>query len=271
MAFFKQFPKVPYDLYRDGVKLNITDLYRSVSPLASTLDNAITYKFYEIKNGERPDIVSQRLYGTPDYYWTFFIVNDFLHDGLAAWPMSQEELLEYQNTEYNGWVINTRPEIIRDTNGIIIDTRNSLAGRFEVGEEVVGSISGTRGTVTKKIMDLNQLVIQNVTGPGFIGDPDNINNQSELIIGQTSTDSVSTWESFTYREAPHFYYRTDDPTRRLVDNGVFIQGGEPASDLSFMTNREYLFRLNEKRSNIKVVDPNYIEQFIDLYEEALNA
>ena len=80
MAFFSLFPKVGYDLRNDGVLQNIVNLYRSVRPLQNFVDDVSAYKFYTVKNGERPDIVSDRLYGTPDFYWTFFIVNDFLHD-----------------------------------------------------------------------------------------------------------------------------------------------------------------------------------------------
>ena len=110
MAFFKQFPKVEYDFNRTGVKQNMVDLFRSVRPLPSFLDNYSAYKFYEVKNGERPDIVSQRLYGTSQYYWTLFVVNDFLHDGMRSWPMSQEDLYTYIEKEYEGYVIETNPD-----------------------------------------------------------------------------------------------------------------------------------------------------------------
>ena len=75
--FFKQFPKVEYDFNRKGVLQNMTDIFRSVRALPAFLDDFNSYTFYQIRNGERPDIVSQRLYGNQDYYWTFFIINDF--------------------------------------------------------------------------------------------------------------------------------------------------------------------------------------------------
>ena len=37
--FFKQFPKVEYDFNRTGIKQNMVDLFRSVRPLPSFLDN----------------------------------------------------------------------------------------------------------------------------------------------------------------------------------------------------------------------------------------
>ena len=95
MAFFKQFPKVPYDILRNGIRQDVIDIFRAVKPVDEFIDDPTTYKFYEVKNGERPDVVSLRLYDDPQYYWTFFVVNEYLHDGLGVWPMSQEDILQY--------------------------------------------------------------------------------------------------------------------------------------------------------------------------------
>ena len=38
--------------------------------LTDLIDNFSGNRFYEVINGERPDIVSQRLYDNPNYYWT---------------------------------------------------------------------------------------------------------------------------------------------------------------------------------------------------------
>ena len=81
MSFFRQFPTINYDLKKDGSVMRMVNIFRNVRPLQNYVDNPSLYNFYEIKNGERPDTVSQRLYGTPDFYWTFFVINEFLHDG----------------------------------------------------------------------------------------------------------------------------------------------------------------------------------------------
>ena len=47
--FFKQFPKVQYDFNRTGIKQNMVDLFRSVRPLPSFLDNFSGYNYYNIK------------------------------------------------------------------------------------------------------------------------------------------------------------------------------------------------------------------------------
>lgn len=266
--FFKQFPKVEYDFNRKGVLQNMTDIFRSVRALPAFLDDFNAYTFYQIKNGERPDIVSQRLYGNQDYYWTFFIINDFLHDGYREWPLPEENLFDCIAKDFAGFAITTNPVIRRDSDGIVRDHENSLAGRFQLGESVVGSISGATGTVTKKNIDMNQLIIQNTTGT-FVGDP-SPGGVSELIIGQTTSDSVSTHRVFKYAEAPYYYYVETDVDKQPVTNAIHIAGGVAESDLAYVTNRSHQIELNDNRSRIRVVDPNYITQFVRKFRKLIN-
>ncbi len=289
MAFFKLFPKVGYDLRNDGVLSNIVNLYRSVRPLQNFVDDVATYKFYEVKDGERPDIVSQRLYGSPNFYWTFFIVNDFLHDGLASWPLSQQAFTQYLESEYNGFAIQTAKPIVRRNSDLLItDHENSLSGRFQIGETVTGNSSGMKGKLTKKIIDLNQLIIQDVipgvagvhphtgnsdnsiVGGSFIGTAGIGNNPVEQITGFTTTDFVNTWEVWKYLDAPHYWYDETDPLKRVTDNARMIDGGTPDSNLKFVSNRAYLEETNDQRSKIRIVDPNYIDRFVNTFEKILN-
>ena len=271
MSYFRQFPKLSYDFDRNGIKQTVVDIYRSARPLKAFLDDLNAYSFYEIKNGERPDIVSQRLYGTTQYYWTFFVINDFLHDGLAAWPMSQEKLHAYMAQEFEGVVITTNPKDIPTGDiGVSLGQENSLSGRFELGETITGTTSGATGIVVKKNADMNQLVLQTVVG-SFIGDSTpGPSNATESITGLTSDDSVNTYDVYKYIDAPHNYYRTDDPEKRLQSNGIFILGGEPAGELSYDTNRTHLFSSNEARSKMRVIDPKYISDFVEKYEAIIN-
>jgi hypothetical protein len=92
MAFFNQFPKIQYSINNDGIQNTITDLYRYVDVVEKFSKNILAYSQIDVLDGERPDNLSHRLYGTPDYYWTFFLANDIFKDGLAAWPKAQNEL-----------------------------------------------------------------------------------------------------------------------------------------------------------------------------------
>lgn len=270
MPFFKQFPKVQYDFNRTGITQNMVDLFRSVRALPTFLDEYSAYRYFNVENGERPDVVSERLYGTTDYYWTFFVINEHLHDGYRAWPLSQEDMYDYLTKNYNGYVITTNPSITRTGDGLISEFRDSLSGRFKIGETITGAISGASGKLTRKNVDMNQLIIQDVTGGAFIGDPTLVNNSTELVIGQTSGDSVSTHRVFKYADAPYYYYLETDADKKPVTNAVHIQGGVVESDLAYVTYRTHEYELNDERSKIRYVVPQYIEQFVDAFEELIN-
>ena len=256
--YFKQFPKIDYDFNRTGVVQKMVDLYRSVRPLPSFLDEYSAYKFYNIKNGERPDIVSGRLYGTSRYYWTFFLVNDHLHDGYRAWPMSQESLFDYMEKEYRGFAIETSPKVTSGPDGAF---ENSLSGRFTLGETVIGSSSNASGTITKKIADLSQLIVQDTTGTF---------TAPELIVGQTSTNSVSSNRVYKYIDAPYYFYKAGDALKKPVTSADHITGGVNHSQLEFVSNRAYLEEQNDSNSRIRYVDPAFINKFTKSFKDLIN-
>ena len=274
MSFFRQFPTINYDLKKDGSIMRMVNIFRNVRPLQNYVDNPSLYKFYEIKNGERPDTVSQRLYGTPDFYWTFFVINEFLHDGYKVWPLSQEQLFDYIKEQYNGYAITTKPVIVRTGDGTISEFRDSLSGKFQLGETITGSISNAQGILTKKNIDMNQLVIQNMKNTNrYTGDGAANNNNYEFLIGSTTNDSVESYEVFNYADAPHHYYITDsDGIDREYTNQSFINQtiATPENDLKSVSNRQYVNDLNEERSRIRVINPNFIGRFIENFESLIN-
>lgn len=264
--FFKRFPTTPYDFNGDGVTTRIADLTRSVRADPSTFDDLSTYAYYSIRDGDRPDTVSSELYGTPSYHWTLFLVNDKLRGGLADWPMDQRQLERYMDLEYDGTVIETRPTVIQDSDGLVIDHRDSLAGRFDqVDELVLGAISGASGRVVSKDAQLSQLVLTDVTGNFQV---------SEAVTGQTTSDSVSAYRVWDWRLAPHHY---EDASGLVVYNALHIseQGGtgvEPGrsdSEVVPVSNLEWETRLNDARAEIRVVRPELVAEFARVWEKLL--
>jgi len=274
MSFFKQFPTQSYDFNRDGIIQQVVDIYRSVRIEGSSIDNPALYLNYNIKDGERPDIVSQRLYNTPEYYWTFFVINEILHDGMRAWPMSRSVMEDYLAEEYSGVVITTNPVTVTNTDLGVTTFRDSLAGRFRLNETITGQAAlhnnnPPTGTLVKKDIDLNQLVLKDVTGT-FIGDPDLTSNSSETISGNLSNDSVNTFRVYPYRDAPHHWHLITDTDKRPTDNGVYVNGGTSINDITYQSNQSFVFDLNEKRSSIRVISPQYIDRFVEDFETMIN-
>ena len=368
--FFSQFPSVAYDFNRTGTVQQMVNIFRNVRPETVSALNAVTlYKNYKIIDGMRPDVLSQKIYGTPDYYWTFFIINDFLHDGLQVWPMSQEVLRKYVEKNYSGKALCFKPEVVRDVDGIAQGTKNSVSGLLNLGELIYGSTSGAVGRLVRKDADLNEIILQDVAEgvPGIAtltGAIDETISGGGFRTGEFLSASQTSLESdsldsqtlfslqvnrvYDYSQAPAYYYSTTDSEKRPITNsdgiaqldlyselqwnkelqnqipgfsldnfgddsttnsinsnavytkplvytggynGLYTLGGDDQLNqdqidadfgdvgyidtsqfpISFQTNEQRLRDLNEERCYIKIIDPNYILDFIEEFEKVLNA
>ena len=126
MSFFTQYPKINYDLFSDGSIFELTDISRAVIINSSRIaDDSALYTYYSINDGDRPDVVSHKLYQTSSYYWTFFIVNDFLRDGYtSSWPLSYRNFTKMMEQEYSKYSVlsvkpTTNPQLELDGTGFL--------------------------------------------------------------------------------------------------------------------------------------------------------
>ncbi len=100
--FFSKFPLRDI-IINDEVK-TFVDSFRYVDVTGKTED-LLAYDKIFLEDGERPDQLSTRLYGRPDFYWTFFIVNDNLKGGLKDWPLSDLQLEKEIEQEYTPYSV----------------------------------------------------------------------------------------------------------------------------------------------------------------------
>ena len=85
--YFANFPKIVYDFdLSNGTDYKVvTDITRNVRVRKQILENIALYDFYDIAEGETPEIVSEKIYGTPYYHWVIMLVNqryDYVNDFL---------------------------------------------------------------------------------------------------------------------------------------------------------------------------------------------
>lgn len=260
MAFFRQFPKTNYDFQQNGVITKIVDIFRYVKVDSVFLDDMSTYQYFQVRAGERPDVVSSILYGTPDYYWTFFVINDHLKTGLSGWPMSPAEFEDYMRLEFSGTVIDTSPTT---------SNNNSLAGKFTVGEVIRGSTSMAFATLKERNIPMSQLILNPGSG-NFRTDG------QEVITGDDSNSSVISANAYLHRDAPHHYVDLaglETYSSRLInesDTAAGIQEGVQEINLSPVSYYEYELELNDERGSLRVVRPNMIYQFAQRYSALIN-
>lgn len=104
MRFFSQFPLTDYKINGESTTSSLIDIYRHVDVNETLIDDLTSYRFYNIKDGERPDIVSYKLYGSPEYHWSFFVINEKLNN-MNDWPRSYQEQSTYIDRKYDEYSV----------------------------------------------------------------------------------------------------------------------------------------------------------------------
>ncbi len=225
MKYFKFFPKIQYDLDANGQTRQIVDTFRFAKLVTEFKDDITFYRFYDIQEGERPDHVSQKLYNTPIYYWTFFLCNANMKSLENDWPVPSNDLQDKIKHTY----IHT---ILR------VDTFDFF-NKFTVGETLQGLISGATAKFVSKSTDLGVIRVLNVTGT-FQG--------NEIVQGQTSGDTTIISGQQTEVNSPHHYEKDGFQVPRSTDG---------RSEVSIL---QYERDQNDKNKKIKVIRPELISK-----------
>ena len=173
--YFDSFPKILYDSKGNGEVKVVTNLLKRVAVRTKIKTNALILDTYNVKNGETPESIADKLYDDPELHWVVLMVND-ITDRYHQWPMYEQQFNTYVSEKYS------------DPDGV---------HHYE--------ISQTSGDTSVKV---------------------EVYNNSALFSGDTD-----------------FY-----------------------SSASIITNRQYEEREQDKKRQIKLLDPAFLDQFVEEYK-----
>lgn len=89
--FFDDFPQVAYSLDNGKSIQIITDILRRVILSKEFKLNTAFFEEYEVFEGETPEDVSYRFYGTQRLHWLVLMVNDVINPRFQ-WPLTGEQM-----------------------------------------------------------------------------------------------------------------------------------------------------------------------------------
>ena len=103
MSYFDKLPEIFYNFPIGGSErmVIVRDITANVRIYKTVLDNITLYDEYDIVDGETPELVSNKLYGSPQYHWAIMIANQ-RYDYLNDWPLPYDRLVQYCIDKYNG-------------------------------------------------------------------------------------------------------------------------------------------------------------------------
>ena len=97
--YFNSFPIIPYDSVGKGQYKDVTNLLRRVAMRTKVRTNALLFDTYDVKEGETPEMIADKLYGDSELHWIILLVND-ITDRYHQWPKSSGQFLNYINDKY---------------------------------------------------------------------------------------------------------------------------------------------------------------------------
>ena len=99
--FFQHYPQISYDI--SGTKpvkvKTVINLMKKAKLKGLVVDDIVSYYPYSIMEGERPDHVSEKIYGNVKYTWLIFLINN-ITDPIYDWPLATREFGAYIKNKY---------------------------------------------------------------------------------------------------------------------------------------------------------------------------
>jgi len=124
--YFQNFPAIYYEYEIGGKKVlrTVTDITQNIRVVSSILDSITLYDEYDIMDGETPEIISNKIYGSPLYHWVIVITNQRFNY-LEDWPMTTDQLETYIKDKYGDQMYATRYYV--NSNGYIVNSTEPMA------------------------------------------------------------------------------------------------------------------------------------------------
>jgi len=118
MQFFRYFPTVDYQIGANTVTmLNLTVHMKIQERIRQ---NITVFYDYIIQDGDRPDTVALKQYGSVDYTWIVLLMNNIF--SLYDWPLNPSEFNNYIVDKYTT-VANAQSQLTYKTvDGVVVDS-----------------------------------------------------------------------------------------------------------------------------------------------------
>ena len=104
--YFSILPNISYDEkpisypFSESDFVTAKNFFRRYKVRDEVFSNAVLFKKYSIKDGERPDALAEKAYGDPFYDWVILLVNNMVNVQYD-WPMTNYQVYKVLDSEYD--------------------------------------------------------------------------------------------------------------------------------------------------------------------------
>ena len=99
MSYFNMFPNIYYDSKGNGKFTIMKDILSRVKIIAKVKENILGFDYYDVQDGETPEMIAHKYYGDVNLHWTILVANDIV-DYYESWPMSVQKFEQFVKEKY---------------------------------------------------------------------------------------------------------------------------------------------------------------------------
>lgn len=240
--YFSKF--ATYETNIDNKQVKIEDIFTRVAVGKTYAELSSILLPYLVKDGEKIEDIANEYYGSPFYHWVILLINNIV-DTRTEWPMTEKSLLEkiYDIYDYTVTVSTTTGFSVGD---FVASNTNAKFLITDISETVLtmryqsGSVYLTAQTLLKKVDSATSTTIISVIDP-----TEAVHHYEEVATGYEVSYDATIIQSITEL----------DPVTSLQNR---ISLGEVAA----ITNLEYEQRTNDAKRSIKLLNNQYLQQFV---------
>lgn len=288
MAYFSKFPVMQYPV-RDGEVFRYAltrNILRRVALSEDTKSGEGIFLKYDVKDGERPEHIAERVYGDPSFHWIILLTNDII-DPYHGWYKSSESMEQYIQNKYGGSsvYIGTTSEgfyynsslgtgvTIQQGNivGTVVDYQPELCkltvrgAQFSEGDVVLGFSGGASATVTVYRVDPSYTALHHFEVSRPVGDcganqtiyvdPLSQQNTSYSVVGGVVGAEDDEYPTTATQGLNYTPTGTVEFWETYIGRYMGVSG-DKINQYS-VSNYTYENAVNETKRSIKVLHPRY--------------
>ena len=99
--YFNFFPKTLYSLSNKSTSADsVTNIIARFGFESTLKENSNIFYPYDIQDGDTPEIIASKYYGSPEKHWIVLMFNNII-DPQYDWPLDQRTINDFINDKYS--------------------------------------------------------------------------------------------------------------------------------------------------------------------------
>ena len=139
--YFSNFPLIIYDSVGDGNFKIVTNLLKRVAMRTKVRTNTLLFDTYDVKEGETPEMIADKLYDDPELHWVVLFVNN-ITDRYHQWPMNFGQ--------FNTFIADKYSNIDAVHHYEVSQTSGDTSIKIDIGTDTTGYSEADLTTITNR-------------------------------------------------------------------------------------------------------------------------